>query len=79
MNIGLLCKWWWKLDTEDGLWQQIIRFKYLKNNSICSVKHKQNDSAIWAELLKVKDVYLQGRKMVISDGSNTLFWKELVV
>jgi hypothetical protein len=76
MNISLLCKWWWKLDTEDGLWQQIIRFKYLKNNSICSVKHKQNDSVIWANLLKVKDVYLHGRKMVISDGSNTLFWKD---
>ena len=21
MNISLLCKWWWKLDREDGLWQ----------------------------------------------------------
>jgi len=24
MNISLLCKWWWKLEKEDGLWQQII-------------------------------------------------------
>jgi hypothetical protein len=29
MNISLLCKWWWKLEKEDGLWQQIIRHKYL--------------------------------------------------
>jgi hypothetical protein len=21
MNISLLCKWWWKLENEDGLWQ----------------------------------------------------------
>lgn len=22
MNINLLCKWWWKLDNEEGLWQR---------------------------------------------------------
>lgn len=68
MNVSLLCKWWWKLDTEDGIWQQIIRFKYLKNDSICNVKHRQSDLAIWVELLKVKDAYLQGRRMIINDG-----------
>jgi len=30
MNISLLYKWWWKLEKEDGLWQKIIKFKYLK-------------------------------------------------
>lgn len=62
MNVSLLCKWWWKLDKEDGLWQKIVKFKYIKNGSICDVSHKQFDSAIWADLLKVKNVYLQGRK-----------------
>jgi hypothetical protein len=48
MNISLMMKWWWKLDNEKGLWQEIVRFKYLKKESICTVKHKQNDSAIWS-------------------------------
>jgi hypothetical protein len=73
MNISLLCKWLWKLDTEDGMWQQIINFKYLRTNSICIVKYKQNDSAIWADLLKIRDVYLQGRKMIIENEKRTLF------
>jgi hypothetical protein len=30
MNVSLLCKWWWRLDNEEGLWQNIIRFKYIK-------------------------------------------------
>jgi hypothetical protein len=30
MNVSLLCKWWWKLDNEEGLWQNIFRFKYIK-------------------------------------------------
>jgi hypothetical protein len=34
LNITLLCKWWWKLEKEDGLWQQIVKFKYLRNSSI---------------------------------------------
>jgi hypothetical protein len=24
MNISMLCKWWWKLENEDGLWQQVV-------------------------------------------------------
>lgn len=76
MNISLLTKWWWKLDIEDGLWQDIVKFKYLKKDSICTVKHRQNDSAIWSDLLKVRDIYLQGRKMIGRDGKKTLFWKD---
>jgi hypothetical protein len=30
MNISLVVKWWWKLDTENSLWQQIFDAKYLK-------------------------------------------------
>jgi hypothetical protein len=62
MNVSLLTKWWWKLYNEEGIWQKIIKFKYLKNKSILDVSHKQSDSAIWADLLKVKNIYLQGRK-----------------
>jgi hypothetical protein len=46
MNISLLAKWWWKFDKEDGLWQQIVEFKYLKKDSIHSVKHKQSYNQI---------------------------------
>jgi hypothetical protein len=76
MNISLMTKWWWKLDNEIGLWQEIVRFKYLKNDPIHIVRHRQNDSAIWFDLLKIKDVYLQGRKMVVRNGQKTLFWKD---
>jgi len=27
LNISLLCKWWWKLETGDGLWQEIVKKK----------------------------------------------------
>ena len=76
MNISLLCKWWWKLDTEKGLWQDIVQYKYLRKKNICTVKHRQNDSAIWADLLKIRHIYLQGRKVKIKNGDKALFWKD---
>jgi hypothetical protein len=65
INVSLLTKWWRKLDKEDGLWQKIVKFKYLKNGSLLDVTHKQSDSAIRADLLKVKNLYPQGRKKVV--------------
>jgi hypothetical protein len=29
MNISLLVKWLWKLESSDGMWQMIIKEKYL--------------------------------------------------
>jgi len=40
MNISLLCKWWWRLEKEEGLWQQIVNHKYMKDTTIHDVKHK---------------------------------------
>jgi hypothetical protein len=28
MNLSLFCKWWWKLEYEEGLWQEIVMKKY---------------------------------------------------
>jgi hypothetical protein len=72
MNISLLCKWWWKLENRDGLWQDIIKFKYLKNASICTLRHRHNDSPIWSDLLKVRDIYLQGRKIEVKNGKKNI-------
>lgn len=63
MTRNLLCKWWWKLENEVGLWQEIIKFKYLRDGSICTVKERQDDSPIWLDVLKIKDIYMQGKRI----------------
>ena len=68
-----MCKWWWRLKKE-GLWQEIIRYKYMRTKSIHEVSHKLNDSPIWSDLLKVKDIYLQGRGISFGNGNLTRFW-----
>lgn len=43
-NICLMCKWWWRLEAESGIWQTIIDKKYLKGSGIYNIKSKSSDS-----------------------------------
>jgi hypothetical protein len=76
MNLSLLCKWWWKFEKETGLWQKIVSHKYMRGRTIYSVKHKQTDSPCWSDLLKIKHIYLQGRKIKVRNGKSALFWQD---
>ena len=33
-NISLLCKWLWRLENEEGDWQEMIRAKYLSRKTL---------------------------------------------
>jgi hypothetical protein len=44
MNISLLCKWWWKLENGEGLWQEIVKKKYKIREGIAHVKNKPSNS-----------------------------------
>ena len=73
-NLSLLTKWWWKLETKTGLWQEIIKAKYLGRDMVASVKTKVNDSPCWKAIMKVKDLYMAGRKIVIRSGDIARVW-----
>src|SRR3954464_7438321 len=40
-NICLLCKWWWRLEAEEGPWQVFVRKKYMKKGGINAVKQSR--------------------------------------
>lgn len=44
MNKALLAKWFWKLETETGLWQDVLLSKYVKDKCIYGIKPKVGDS-----------------------------------
>jgi hypothetical protein len=76
MNIALLCKWWWAVETGNGLWQDIVRIKHVKGSPICLIPNRLNDSSIWYDLLKVRSIYLRGRGVKVNNGQNVSFWLE---
>jgi len=76
INLSLLCKWWWKLEKEEEIWQTIVRNKYLKNGMVSTVKTKWDDSPVWKDLMKVKHIYMAGRKIELQNGENMRFWQD---
>jgi hypothetical protein len=54
-NKCLLSKWLFKILTEEGMWQQLITNKYIKNQTLAQVETKPSDSPFWKGLMHVKD------------------------
>jgi hypothetical protein len=77
MNVSLLCKWWWLLETGKGLWQDIVRLKYVKNFPICDIPLRMQDSPLWKDQMKVRGIYLRGRGLNLNNGSLINFWKDV--
>jgi hypothetical protein len=50
MNQSLLSKWWWKLENGEGMWQEIVRQKYVKQSTIPQLKAKPGNSPVWNDL-----------------------------
>lgn len=68
-NIILLVKWWWKLDTGEGLWQDVVRAKYFKRDTVATVEEKFSDTPIWKAIVKVKEHYMPSRKIILNYGN----------
>jgi hypothetical protein len=76
MNISLLCKWWWKAENGVGIWQDIIKKKYLKKGTIALLTKNPKNSPVWNDMLKVRHVYLKGSAMIVGNGKSTVFWHD---
>jgi hypothetical protein len=61
-NISLMCKWWWKIESGTGPWQQFMKIKYLRDSGVFYSKNRPGDSPLWSDMQKVKDLYLCGRR-----------------
>jgi hypothetical protein len=73
----LLSKWIIKLLNEEGLWQQILKRKYLKNKTLSQVEKKKGDSHVWSGLMQVKRLVLERGRFKIQNGTQTRFWEDL--
>src|SRR3954471_4668217 len=77
-NGSLLVKWWWKLEKYKGLWQDVIKAKYLQRDSIASVKEKFHDSPCWKAILRVKAFYMLGRNVRVNSGNIAQLWLDKI-
>ncbi|WVZ63094.1 LOW QUALITY PROTEIN: hypothetical protein U9M48_012759 [Paspalum notatum var. saurae] len=75
-NVCLLSKWLFKLINEEGIWQTILKRKYLRGKTIGEVQWKPGDSHFWSGLMKVKECFLQLSSFILHDGSQIRFWED---
>lgn len=64
------------MENKEGMWQDLVQKKYKLQNGICRVNSTMSDSPCWADLLKIKQIYMRGRMMVVGDGKQTDFWHD---
>jgi hypothetical protein len=60
-----LGKWIFKLLNEDGLWQQLLKKKYLKGKTLSQVERKKGDSQIWSGLMEIKKLVLERGRFLV--------------
>lgn len=76
-NKCLLSKWLFKLLTEDGMWQQILHNKYLKDKTLAQVEAKPTNSPFWKGLMRVKQVFFSRGFFKIGNGTTVRFWEDV--
>ena len=55
-----------------------MRARYLSNKSVSAVTPKYSDSPCWKALLKIKDLYMVGRRIKLGRGDLTRVWKDSI-
>lgn len=75
-NIALLIEFLYKFLTYDGLWQQIVRNKYLGSKPLVQPEWKYGDLHFWSSLMKIKWDFLQFGAFLLKDGSQVRFWED---
>jgi len=60
----------------DGVWQDLLTNKYLRDKSLTQVQYMPGDSQFWASLMKVKGEFLSMGRFELGDGSQVRFWED---
>jgi hypothetical protein len=75
-NTALLGKWLFKLLTKNGLWQTLLKRKYVGSKALSQVSWKLGDSHFWAGLMATKAKFFRFGQFIIKDGSQIRFWED---
>jgi hypothetical protein len=75
-NKCLLNKWLFNFFNEEGLWQTLLRNKYLKRHTLTKIVAKPGDSHFWIGLMKVKGLFLNMGTLMVNNEEQVRFWED---
>ncbi|WVZ96424.1 hypothetical protein U9M48_042062 [Paspalum notatum var. saurae] len=73
----MLRKWLFKLCNEDGIWQELLRNKFLKGKSLSQTNKKAKNSHFWKSVMGVKDQFLNLGRFKLVSGNQIRFWEDI--
>ena len=77
LNKAYLAKLGWKVFTENNnLWVRLIKDKYLRKISFLQYKSSTNDSWIWKNILKQRELLDKGLRWKLGNGKSIRFWTD---
>jgi hypothetical protein len=76
-NKCLLSKWLFKLINEEGIWQELLRNKYLHSKCLAEVQAKPLDSPFWKGLMRIKEDFLSRGSFTVGNGQDTRVWEDV--
>lgn len=62
--------------TEDGVWRELLRNKYLYSKTLSRVEAKPSDSPFWKGLMVVKNDFFRRGSFVVGNGLTIRFWED---
>ena len=62
--------------NEDGIWQRMLRRKYLASKTFSEVQKKPGDSQFWRGLMNVKDQLISFGRFNLQNGTQIRFWED---
>jgi hypothetical protein len=77
-NKTLLGKWLARLLTGDGVWQNLLRRKYIGSKVISQVIWKSRDSHFWVGIMTTKNHFYPYWSFSIRDESEIRFWEDAI-
>ena len=76
-NKCLLSKWLFKILSEEGVWQELIQNKYLRDKTLAQVSAKPTDSPFWKGIMSVKNEFFSLGSFHIGNGQSSRFWEDI--
>jgi hypothetical protein len=63
--------------SEQGIWQQLLHNKHLKNKTLKQVEAKPTDSPFWKDLMRVKQDFFNRGYFRVGNGLTVRFWEDV--
>lgn len=73
-GMGTIKHLWWLISNKESLWVKWVHHKYLRNESIWTIKEPVDYSRVWRKILKARNTVEPFMTTLVGNGLHTKIW-----